>query len=176
MARPGQELTGFAATLGTMEKSSRAVGRRGGAPVTGSSGPPAPVGRTRGAGWQIGVSATLDAPVQQVWDLLTSSTGLRLWLGHGVGVLTEPGQPYETRDGIRGEVRSLHHRDRIRLTWQPSGWDHDSTVQVAVEAAGPDRTLLRFHQERLADAEERERQRTHWRSVLGSVTSALHDA
>jgi hypothetical protein len=61
----------------------------------------------------------------------------------------------------------------IRLTMRPDGWDHDTTVQVTVSRSGPDRTVLRFHQEWLADAEERERQRDHWRAVLAAMRSAL---
>ena len=36
-------------------------------------------------------------------------------------------------------------------------------------------TTVRFHQERLADAGERERQRDHWRSVLRDLERALGD-
>ena len=99
-----------------------------------------------------------------------------MWLGHGVEVLDEPGREYRTADGTAGEVRSFRPLDRVRLTWRPEGWDHDSTVQVAVVPAGPDRTMLRFHQERLADAAERARQRAHWRAVLASVEKALDGA
>jgi hypothetical protein len=33
--------------------------------------------------------------------------------------------------------------------------------------------MVRFHQERLADAAEREQQRAHWRAVLDAVVAAL---
>jgi hypothetical protein len=33
--------------------------------------------------------------------------------------------------------------------------------------------VLRFHQERMADAAERERRRAHWRRVLDAVADAL---
>jgi hypothetical protein len=33
--------------------------------------------------------------------------------------------------------------------------------------------MIRFHQERLLDAGEREQQRTHWRAVMASVVAAL---
>lgn len=69
---------------------------------------------------------------------------------------------------------ATHPRDRIRLTWQPEDWDHDTTVQVAVTAKGNDRTILRFHQERLTDANEREQQREHWRSVIDAIAHALN--
>ncbi len=131
------------------------------------------VGRTQDAGWQIGVSRTLDHPVERVWAFLTSDAGREVWLGAGVEVLQERGQRYETADGTAGEVRSVRPGDRLRLTWRPPGWDHDTTVQVAVVAQGPARTVLRFHQERLADAAERARQRAHWRAVMDAVVAAL---
>ena len=62
--------------------------------------------------------------------------------------------------------------DRIRLTWQPPDWDHESTVQVTVVAKG-ERTRIGLHQERLADADERERQRAHWAAVMDRLVAAL---
>lgn len=134
------------------------------------------VGRTKGAGWQIGVSRTVDRPVEEVWDFLVSPAGTAIWLGEGVTVRSEPGAGYETAGGIRGETRSFHPVDRIRLTWWPPGWSHDTTLQIAVRAAGPGRAMLRVHQERLADAAERERQRRHWQGVINALVAALIEA
>jgi uncharacterized protein YndB with AHSA1/START domain len=129
------------------------------------------VGQTKDVGWNIGVSKTLRHPVEQVWALLTSEDGLRLWLGD-VELGTSKGDRYETADGTVGEIRSFHPHDRLRLTWRPADWTHDTTVQVAVVGDG-DRTMLRFHQEWLADAEERERQRAHWQAAMDRVVAAL---
>ncbi|MGW5195605.1 SRPBCC domain-containing protein [Kribbella sp. NPDC004138] len=54
----------------------------------------------------------------------------------------------------------MRANNRVRLTWQPVDWSHDSTVQVTVSASSGG-TVVRFHQERLASAAERERQRAH---------------
>lgn len=135
-----------------------------------------PVGRTRDSGWQIGVSRTVDRPVEEVWAFLTSPEGVAIWLGDGVTVLSEPGIGYETTDGVRGETRSFHELDRIRLTWQPSGWSHDTTLQLAVRANGAGRAMLRVHQERLADAAEREQQRRHWQEVIRALVAALSES
>lgn len=129
------------------------------------------VGQTKDVGWNIGVSKTLAYPIEQVWALLTSKDGLRLWLGD-VELGTSKGDRYETADGTVGEIRSFHPHDRLRLTWRPADWTHYTTVQVAVVGDG-DRTMLRFHQEWLADAEERERQRTHWQAAMDRVVAAL---
>jgi hypothetical protein len=63
----------------------------------------------------------------------------------------------------------------VRLTWRPAGWDHDTTVQVALSPAASG-TTIRFHQERLADAGERERQRAHWAGVLDRLVAQLGPA
>ncbi|GAB2763948.1 SRPBCC family protein [Amycolatopsis magusensis] len=131
------------------------------------------VGRTRDAGWQIGVSKTLDHPVAEVWDFLTSPEGVAIWLGEGVTLPREPGTGYETAAGVRGETRSFRELDRLRLTWQPSGWSHDTTLQLTVTSAGEGRARLGVHQERLADAGERERQRAHWQDVVAGIVAAL---
>lgn len=133
------------------------------------------VGLTRDAGWQIGVSKTIDRPVEEVWDFITSPEGIAIWLGEGVTVLPERGAGYETADGVRGETRGFRELDRVRLTWQPSGWAHETTLQLAVSAAGEGRARLVVHQERLADADERERQREHWRGVVAALVAALNE-
>ncbi|HEU4948993.1 MAG TPA: SRPBCC domain-containing protein [Kribbella sp.] len=130
------------------------------------------VGQTKDAGFEIGVSKTIPYAINRVWNLLTSAEGLAVWLGPGARLDLRKGSTYQTADGTTGEVRSIHEHDRIRLTWRPSDWSHDTTVQVAIRASG-DKTLLRVHQEWLADADERTRQRTHWQNVLGALIERL---
>jgi len=129
-----------------------------------------PVGKTKDAGWQIGVSITVPRPATEVWDWLVSPEGIATWLGPGVEFAGEKGEPYESEDGTRGELRSFRPLDRIRLTWQPADWPHESTVQIAVDDKG-DRTRIVFHQERLSDADERAQQREHWKAVSAAVAS-----
>lgn len=131
-----------------------------------------PVGKTKDVGWEVGVSRTLACSPEEAWALLTSRDGVAIWLGDGVAFPAEPRTRYETGDGTVGEVRSFRPLDRIRLTWHPKDWDHESTVQVAISPMKTG-TSIRFHQERLADADERERQRDHWSSVIGRLEDLL---
>ncbi|MFE2555159.1 SRPBCC domain-containing protein [Streptomyces sp. NPDC059352] len=116
-----------------------------------------PVGLTRDAGWEIGVSKTLPLPVATVWEFLVSPEGLALWLGPGAALPAE-GDP---------ALRGLRPGDRVRLTYG------DTVLQVTVSPASGDRTVLTFHQEHLADAEERERQRAHWKGVMAEIMRVL---
>jgi uncharacterized protein YndB with AHSA1/START domain len=131
------------------------------------------VGRTRAAGWQIGVSKTVERPVDEVWDFVTSPAGVAIWLGDGVALYEDKGAGYETTTGTRGETRSFRDLDRIRLTWQPPDWSHDTTLQLTVSPVAPGRARLVIHQERLADASERELQRKHWQAVITQLADAI---
>ncbi len=133
------------------------------------------VGRTKGAGWEIGVSRIIDCPVREVWTFLTSPAGVAIWLGDGVKLDPERGAVYETTTGTHGETRGFHELDRIRLTWWPRGWSHDTTLQLTVRSVAMRRTRIGIHQERLADATERERQRTHWQGVISQLAQACPD-
>ncbi|PNE42876.1 MULTISPECIES: activator of Hsp90 ATPase 1 family protein [Streptomyces] len=127
-----------------------------------------PTGLTKDAGWQIGVSRTLPHPPSVVWDFICGPGGFALRLGPGANLAPERGTRYRTTTGVAGEVRGYRSVDRIRVT-------HDTTtVQVALRpTADRARTMLRFHQERLANANERERQRAHWQQVMDKVAIAL---
>lgn len=127
-----------------------------------------PTGLTQDAGWEIGVSRTLPRTAQAVWEFISGDEGVALWLGSASPLPTEKGAPYRTVDGVEGEVRSYHPFNRIRLT-------HGSTtVQVTVSPGGSDdRAVLRFHEEHLASAEEREERRAHWQRVMDQVAATL---
>ena len=124
-------------------------------------------GLTKDAGWEVGVSRTLPQSPDAVWEFISGPRGLELWLGAGARLTPERGAAYETDEGATGEVRGYRPGDRIRVTYG------DTTVQVAVSAAGGGRAVLVFHQERMASTEERERQRAHWRRVMDQVAEAL---
>ena len=126
------------------------------------------VGQTRRAGFQIGARRTLPLDPAAAWRLLTSDTGVRLWLGDTADMRFEPGAAYELADGTRGEVRVCRPGGHVRLTWQPLGWARASTIQIRVIPSGPNATVA-FHQEWLPGAPEREQRRRHYQAVLDEL-------
>ena len=121
-----------------------------------------PVGKTKDAGWEIGVSRTFPCTVEHAWSVVTGE-GLAVWLGAD-----------SLPDG--DDLRSLRPLDRVRLVWRPPGWSHDTTLQVAVTPSPSGKTVVRFHQERLAGPDEREAQRAHWSAVLDRLAPLLESA
>ncbi len=134
------------------------------------SGKTGSVGQTKDAGWEVGVRRTVAAPVETVWSFLLGD-GLPLWLGNTT-LTYEKGDAYETDDDIRGHILSFTDGLRIRLTWQPGEWDHDSTLQLTVREAATG-TTIGFHQERLSGREERKIMLGHWKDVVEELASAL---
>lgn len=117
------------------------------------------------------MSRTFACSAEHAWAVVVGA-GLPRWLGvDAIG--DERGATYEADDGTTGEVRSHRPLDRIRLTWRPVGWDHDSTLQVALSGGATGGTVVRFHQERLAGPDEREAMRTHWQGVLDALAPLL---
>ncbi|MFT4156913.1 MAG: hypothetical protein QM630_03140 [Microbacterium sp.] len=127
-------------------------------------------GFTRDSGWQVGVRRTFPIPPTFAWEFLMGE-GLSLWLGR-TALGRVPGETYATFGGIRGEVRSRSEGRRVRLTWKPAEWSHDTRLQVTVLPAATGATIA-FHQERLADAAEREQMRAHWSKVLDDIGAAI---
>jgi len=130
------------------------------------------IGRTKDAGWQIGVSRTIPVDLDDVWSYLISTEGLAVWLGHDLNTPLKVADKYRTADGTQGEIRSLRPKDRIRLTWQPPDRPDDATVQIAVTPAATGCTI-RFHTERLYDGNEREHMRAHWRAIADAIEDDL---
>ncbi|MFT4231400.1 MAG: hypothetical protein QM606_01295 [Leucobacter sp.] len=126
-------------------------------------------GWTKDAGWQMGVRRTLPIPPEFAWEFLMGD-GLSLWLGH-TALGRGAGEAYVTDEGVRGELRSRSEGRRVRLTWQPAGWSHDATLQLTVLPAASGTTIA-FHQERLANAAEREQMLAHWTTVLDNIGAA----
>ncbi|MBV2366389.1 SRPBCC domain-containing protein [Streptomonospora nanhaiensis] len=132
------------------------------------------MGRTRDAGYQIGVSTTLDAPPEAVLGVLAGARGQECWLGEGARVDLEVGAVFSAADGSTGEVRGLGRGERIRVRRRrPDG--RTTTQQVAVARRGA-RTVMVLHEEGLESPRERERRRAHWRGVAHRLVGLVEEA
>ena len=128
---------------------------------------PDTTGLTKDAGWEMGVRTTVPAPLPAVWGFLLGE-GLPLWLGEIDALPAEKGAQYATADGVRGSIRSFTEGLRVRLSWQPDDWPHDTILQVTVKPAATG-TTIGFHHEKLADRDERRMMLGHWKTVAAAI-------
>jgi uncharacterized protein YndB with AHSA1/START domain len=119
---------------------------------------------------ELGLRRDVDASVDEVWEYFVVD-GLATWLGDTTLGLHK-GDTYLTADGVAGEILSRTDQLRLRVTWQPDDWDHDSTLQVTLMPSGSG-TTIGFHHERLATAAEKDRMLAHWNTVLDEIVDDL---
>jgi uncharacterized protein YndB with AHSA1/START domain len=131
---------------------------------------PDSTGPKKDAGWEVGVRETVTAPLPVVWQFLLSA-GIPIWLGRGE-FRTQKGFQYEMADGVRGEVRSYTEGSKVRLSWRPEDWPHDTVLMISVkEVEGG--TTIAIHHEELADRAERRMMLGHWKNVIDDLAAAF---
>jgi len=128
-------------------------------------------GLTKDAGWELGVRRTVDVPLMKAWTYLMGA-GLPVWLGEIDALPTKKGEGFETRDGVRGSIRGYSEAYRVRLSWKPSDWPHDTTLQLTVKKVLTGTTIA-IHHEHLADREERKLMLGHWTNVIDAIEDDL---
>jgi len=127
-------------------------------------------GRNRGDSFDVGVRERTAVPLPQVWRFLVGD-GLPLWLGE-TELPREQNSEYETADGVRGIIHRYAENSRVKLTWRPADWPHNSTLVVGVkEAEGG--TTISINHEGLADRDERFMMLGHWKNVLADMVDRL---
>lgn len=123
------------------------------------------LGETKDAGFQIGVQKSMDISAAKAWKLLTSSDGLKIWLGTIPKLTLKKGSTYATKEGTTGEIRSIEKNKRLRLTYQPKNFKKPSTLQIYLLETNK-KCSVRFHQEKLPSKTMRATMKTHWQGVL----------
>ena len=131
-----------------------------------------PVGKTKDAGWQIGVRRTLPISPESACELITSPAGVARGLSADPGLKLSKGETYELPDGTSGEVRVLVPDSHLRLTWHPPGWPRPSTIQVRVIPKG-EKSVIAFHQEHLPDSRARQKRRDFFSAALDELKESI---
>lgn len=134
------------------------------------------IGETADAGYEIGVQRTFPVRSTSLWEFLIAESGIRTWLGDDHEGSLQPGETYAVADGTTGEIRTRKDGERIRLTYRPPERDSATTLQLTVSSSdsSDEKSVLRIHQEKLADSDEREKMRAHWKHVIARIESELH--
>lgn len=130
------------------------------------------VGLTKDVGWEIGVRKTMAVSANIAWDFLFSDNGIKSWLGEVKSEELRDGESYKTRNGTKGVVRIFKPYSHIRMTWKRKNWENTSTLQIRIIPL-KDSATISFHQEKLADNEQREDMKQHWESVIKDIEKAL---
>lgn len=128
------------------------------------------LGETVNAGFEVGVQKTVNIPVEEAWQLLSSETGVKIWLGEVEDIELIKGKILHTTDGSSAEIRSVKRGERIRIKWQPHDNTNPSTFQITLTPAGG-KTSIRIHHENLDGEKSRSEMQGYWKEILEKFSS-----
>jgi hypothetical protein len=120
-----------------------------------------------------GVRRTYDIGVAEAWALIISAEGNELLTGRRAALA--PDRTLSAWEGppIAYELTTFAPGSHFRMSWRKSGRPSDTTLQLRVIAAPRGRATIAIHQEKLADARERERMPAHWEHVHQKIAELI---
>jgi hypothetical protein len=130
-----------------------------------------PVGLTKDAGWQFGLSKTFPYSQKYLWDFMFSDKGLPIWLGE-LNEELNINKAYKTKEGIEGFVRIFTPYSHIRMNWKKKNWENTSIVQVRV-IGNEKKATISFHQDHLSDNNQREEMKLYWNKKMIEIKNAI---
>lgn len=130
-----------------------------------------PVGLTKDSGWQFGLRKTFPYSQEYLWDFMFSDKGLNIWLGELDGELNI-NRAYKTKEGTEGFVTVFTPYSHIRMNWKKKNWMNFSTVQVRI-IGNLEKATISFHQEKLADDNQREEMKAYWNNKMAEIANAI---
>jgi hypothetical protein len=130
------------------------------------------VGKTKDAGFQFGLRKTFPVSEQKARDFMFSDAGLKIWLGYLEKSL-ELKKEYRTKSGIEGFVSVFKPYSHIRMKWKKKDWYQMSIVQVRIIGKENGKTMISFHQEKLANAEQRAEMKAYWNKKMEEIAKEI---
>ena len=130
--------------------------------------PDSPIGKTRDAGWQLGVRRTYPLDLWPAWECLLAPTGRAVWLGTDAPLDWSLKVPQILPHGLEIEFRVLKPGSHLRLQYFTASLARPSRLQIRVLPAKTGTTVA-IHQEMLSTATERAQGLDHWKGVLHAL-------
>ncbi len=131
-----------------------------------------PTGKTKSQGWEFGMRRTLPLSIEAAWEAILTASGVPGDIQYPEGDGPKKGDSFETADGTHAEVRSYEPFSLLRMKWQPTGWQNNSTLQIRVMTAKTG-TTISIHHEWLADADQRAAMKQHWAEVIQIIENGI---
>jgi uncharacterized protein YndB with AHSA1/START domain len=130
-------------------------------------------GKTKAAGWQVGVRRTLPVPAESVWDFVTGPAGMHILVGEAVTTGDVQQQERKSETHIRYTLATVVRHSHLRMRWQLPHWQSHSILQIRVIPTGPEKTVLAMHQEKLADESTRSVMKLYWQNKIADIAEAI---
>ena len=138
--------------------------------MTAAAGPTdVPTDRTQGTP-VLEVSRVVPHPIDEVWQVLTTSAGAEAFLGSGAH-LGGKGETWRSVDGSHGVVRSYHPMEQVRISWHADEHAPATLVELHLTQEG-EGTRLGLRHAQIADVSLSQSLQQRWEVALGRIGDA----
>jgi uncharacterized protein YndB with AHSA1/START domain len=131
------------------------------------------VGQDLKGKYMVTATKSLPRPAREVWNLLSSAEGQRIWLKPLSEFVLRAHAQFETLDGFFGEVRTVQAGRRLRLFWQDPQWEKHTVVELLIVARPKKKSILVFNHTGIADLKTQALCRTRWKEAAAMILKAL---
>jgi activator of HSP90 ATPase len=126
------------------------------------------VGLTQNFGFQYSITRTYAVSTDAAWDFLLSESGISVWLGTINKNDFELHHPFTTAEGIEGKITIFRADSHLRLSWKPSHWLNNSSIEIRVfNVKG--RAKIGLLQTRMIDVQQREEVKAYWMKIMQEI-------
>lgn len=133
------------------------------------------VGQRRGGAFEVSVQRTLGADPATTFDALTQTRHLAHWYAPGSEISLEEGGHWRGDAEGTATIRALDPPRRLLFDWNVPTLSPGTAVELRLEEAGDERTMLRVTHSKLPSQVVREKARIHWRAKLDHLQSYLEE-
>ncbi len=131
------------------------------------------IGKTENSGWQVGVRKTLNIPSKKLWRFIVSERGMSIIAGDPIKAETAVAQKRESREKIEYMITTLTKMSHLRMEWKFPDWEGNSILQIRVIDSGDNKSVLAFHQEKLADESTRKKMKEYWQEKIELISKMI---
>jgi uncharacterized protein YndB with AHSA1/START domain len=123
-------------------------------------------------GYNICVTKTVSASVEDVYLAFTNQTELAKWFGAGVKASVKDGGKFQDKDGNSGEYLRVRENKDLRFTWTPTAAD-PTQVDVAFADKGKGKTGITLTHNRIQTRAEADGLREAWGTAFEQLKTQL---
>ncbi len=127
-------------------------------------------------GYNICVTKTIMASVEEVCSAFTQPAVLGKWFGTGTKATVQDGGSFEDKDGNSGNYLRVRPNKDLRFTWMGSGSETPTQVDVAFADKGKGKTGITLTHNRIQTRAEADGLRAAWSAAFDRLKLHLEKA
>lgn len=133
------------------------------------------IGKTKNAGWQVGIRKTIPLTSDQLWNFITGNQGMQIIIGDTISATNSYNQDRISEKEIQYKITTIVQNSHLRMQWRLPDWKEYSILQIRVYSTGQNKAVLAIHQEKLVNGNTRAVMKKYWQEKIDNIVKAIRN-